>query len=270
MRSLRCESLRILRPRALTKQAPRHGARARAGAIGLFASLLPLACAGHGSLAASEARAPASPAPTDAPATTLAFDCDGLGFAVQIRDQTALLSLPERSLELSRVPAASGAKYASGAVVFWSKGDEALLDLEAASYRGCKRNPSRSIWEDARLRGVTFRGVGNEPGWSVEVEAGERIVLVTDYGGTRVELPLPAPQIAPGDARTSWRARSETHELVLRIEPGACHDSMSGESFESRVTAILDAREHRGCGRWLRAAAPARRGGFSPRPPRRA
>jgi putative lipoprotein len=115
----------------------------------------------------------------------------------------------------------------------------------------------RSIWEGARLRGVTFRGVGNEPGWSVEIEAGERIVLVTDYGQTRVEFALPEPQIAALSARTTYRAHSEAHELLLVIEPGGCQDSMSGEPFECRVTAVLDGREQRGCGRWRRGQSPA-------------
>jgi membrane-bound inhibitor of C-type lysozyme len=96
-----------------------------ARAISLLATLCLLACAGHGSSAAGDARGPDDASPPAAPATTLAFDCDGLAFTALIREQTAQIILPERSLELRLVWAASGAKYTDGAVVFWSKGNEA-------------------------------------------------------------------------------------------------------------------------------------------------
>jgi uncharacterized membrane protein len=109
----------------------------------------------------------------------------------------------------------------------------------------------RTPWEAARLRGASFRAVGNEPGWSVEIQSGERIVFETDYGQTRVATPLPAPRIESDPERTSYHARSKAHELTLVIEPGPCQDDMSGERFELRASVVLDGREHRGCGRAL-------------------
>jgi len=34
------------------------------------------------------------------------------------------------------------------------------------------------IWVDAKLRGVYFRAVGNEPGWNLEISAGGAMVQV--------------------------------------------------------------------------------------------
>ena len=107
------------------------------------------------------------------------------------------------------------------------------------------------VWEGAKLRGVDFRAVGNEPGWSLEILSGDRITFVTDYGQTRVSTPLPEPRVEPQAARITYRAQTGAHALTLVIEPGPCHDSMSGEALGSRATVVLDAREHRGCGRAL-------------------
>jgi putative lipoprotein len=192
------------------------------------------------------------PRPLPATATAFAYDCEGFAFTVRIEDDRAQVFLPDRSLTLSRVPAASGAKYRDGATVFWSKGDQALLETDDATYRNCSSNPGRAVWENAKLRGVDFRGVGNEPGWYVEIDDGERITIVTGYGQTRVRTPAPAPETDPQAARTTYRVRTEAHDLTITIEDKACQDTMSGEAFPSAVAVVLDGRQYRGCGRALR------------------
>ncbi len=39
-----------------------------------------------------------------------------------------------------------------------------------------------SVWHRAKLRGVAFRAIGQEPGWLLEITNGTEILLVTDYG----------------------------------------------------------------------------------------
>jgi putative lipoprotein len=197
------------------------------------------ACAGS-----ERAGAPAAP-------TTIAYDCENLQFTARFAGSHASLWLPGRILKLDRAPAASGAKYTGDGALFWSKGDQALLQLKGQTYRGCARSAARTPWEDARLRGVSFRAVGNEPGWSLELQPHEQIAFSTDYGKTRVATPVPQPQIESQPARATYRASAEGHELTLVIEPGPCQDSMSGETFEMRATVVLDGRLHRGCGRPL-------------------
>jgi membrane-bound inhibitor of C-type lysozyme len=41
-------------------------------------------------------------------------------------------------LVLGQVRAASGAKYEGDGVVVWTKGDEALLEVDGATYPGCR------------------------------------------------------------------------------------------------------------------------------------
>ena len=74
------------------------------------------------------------------PAATrlLAYDCGEFAFRVELAKERALLFLPGRSVTLAPVPAASGAKYSDGRTTFWSKGDEASLDVDGAEHTGCR------------------------------------------------------------------------------------------------------------------------------------
>lgn len=145
----------------------------------------------------------------------------------------------------------SGAKYSDGVLTFWSKGEEALLEARGESHRECRNNPAKAIWEGARLRGIDYRAVGNEPGWHLEITEGERIVLVTDYGETRYEFAAPDPSVDRLTAVTTYEISDREHELIIRLKDQLCHDSMSGEAFETTVIVSLDGKEYRGCGRYL-------------------
>jgi len=70
------------------------------------------------------------------------------------------------------------------------------------------------VWQQAKLRGVSFRAIGQEPGWLLEITDSSEILLVTDYGK-------------------------------------ACHDSMSGEEFAVTVTVTVGEDRMSGCGRAL-------------------
>ncbi|NVK44280.1 MAG: YbaY family lipoprotein [Oceanospirillaceae bacterium] len=104
-------------------------------------------------------------------------------------------------------------------------------------------------WTEAAARGVDFRGIGNEPGWSLEIDDGNRIQLVTDYGQRTINTPAPAPRFEGGIVH--YDVRTEAHSLNVEIEPVACQDSMSGEAFEARVRVRLGDSLYQGCGRYL-------------------
>lgn len=185
------------------------------------------------------------------PQRTLVYECDGLDFVVRQGAGAVGLFLPDRRLVAPQVEAASGAKYREGEVTFWSKGDEASLAIGARTWSGCRLTPARAPWEDARLRGVTFRAVGNEPGWHLEIEPGSAIRFVGDYGSTTVSAPAPEPIVDPASGRTTYRTRTEGHDLEVILEDRACRDDMSGETFEVATEVRLDGAMFRGCGRRL-------------------
>lgn len=73
--------------------------------------------------------------------TTVAFSCDdgsqGL-FRVVEGGETAVMTLDRETIELERQETASGAKYGRGGVVFWNKGDEALLLRPSSPDTACR------------------------------------------------------------------------------------------------------------------------------------
>jgi len=161
-------------------------------------------------------------------------------------DEAVDLVLPDRRYRLPRVVAASGVHYAAGDVSVWNKGREATLELDGRVSR-CVENRPRSIIEDARARGVEFRGTGNEPGWVLEILA-DRMIFIDAYGARRVATPRPERQRGAASGHEVYVAVTESHRLAVRIRTGPCVDSMSGARHGSGVEVELDGAAYRGCG----------------------
>ena len=83
---------------------------------------------------------------------TLVYDCSGFEFVTRVGPGEMALWLPGRYLVLSQVRSASGSKYQEGDIVFWSKGDNAMLQLGDVEYPQCRLQPERAPWADARRR----------------------------------------------------------------------------------------------------------------------
>ena len=106
-----------------------------------------------------------------------------------------------------------------------------------------------NVWHQAKLRGVAFRAIGQEPGWLLEIKNGEEILLVTDYGSKRLVMPYVEPVVYQEERRTQYVL--EAYETMVEIRGEPCTDSMSGEEFEVSVTLRQADSELRGCGRAL-------------------
>ncbi len=106
-----------------------------------------------------------------------------------------------------------------------------------------------NVWHQAKLRGVAFRAVGQEPGWLLEITDGDEILLVTDYGETRTSMPYVEPVVYQDERRTQYIL--ETRNTIVEIRGVPCQDTMSGENFEVSVTIKQNDRELHGCGRAL-------------------
>jgi uncharacterized membrane protein len=106
-----------------------------------------------------------------------------------------------------------------------------------------------SVWHKAKLRGVAFRAIGQEPGWLLEITNGIEILLVLDYGQTRTRYPYVKPVVYQEERRTQYIVDEDA--LVVEIRGQTCQDTMSGEQFEVSVTIVLADRQLSGCGRAL-------------------
>jgi uncharacterized membrane protein len=108
---------------------------------------------------------------------------------------------------------------------------------------------SQRVWEAARERGLMFRGVGQEPGWVVEIGEG-RITLVTDYGSNEVVTPAPQP-VVDAASGTTWDVATEGNDVRIEFREEVCTDTMSGERFSMTVSVVLNGIRYDGCGRRL-------------------
>ncbi len=183
----------------------------------------------------------------ESPATEVtAWDCeDGSSVVSEVRSATdeIFLVLPEESLTLPHVVAASGARYENERITFWVKGDEATLARRSMKIN-CTRNSRDSVIARSRLAGNDFWGIGNEPGWTLEI--GPDIVWVTDYGQTRYVVTRPDSR-SKSDS-TTWESELDGQPFSVTLSLGPCHDDMSGEEFETVVTIVHGERTYRGCG----------------------
>ena len=179
---------------------------------------------------------------------TYVFVCDEqTAYTVRASETKAWLFHPNGTLMLPAVPAGQGTSYSDGAYELWIEGQQAQIGESGSELQQCRNDPRSAVWEKAKLDGADFRAVGNEPGWNLEILEGSRVVLITDYGASRVELPLPQPTVDSEARTTRWDAG----ELVVEVIGRHCLDSMSGEPFETTVVVSWGGQTLRGCGRAL-------------------
>lgn len=190
--------------------------------------------------------------PVDAAASerdeTYVFRCDdGNSYTVQAREFEARVFRAGGTLDLLVMVSDEGRRYSDGHFELRIEGQQALLGAVPGELLQCDNDRRAAVWEAAKLDGVDFRAVGSEPGWHLEFRELSRIVLVADYGTSRVEVPLPEPTENTGTGTTRWDAG----ELVIEVTNSPCADTMSGEKFPSRVIVHWQGRTLRGCGRPL-------------------
>jgi putative lipoprotein len=111
-----------------------------------------------------------------------------------------------------------------------------------------------AVWEAAKARGVRFRGIGQEPGWIVDIlgdPGPERLELTADYGELKMSFDPVTREEKSGPARTFYRGKSLEHSIEVEITPEKCADAMSGQPYDHTVIVRIDGRELRGCGKKL-------------------
>lgn len=178
------------------------------------------------------------------------YECSSVfSFTAAHKADSVRLVLPDKQITLPHVVSASGAKYQNGNMMFWNKGEEALIEYKDQSYTGCKNNPIEATWQKAKLAGVDFRAAGQEPGWILEISNDKHMQLAYNYGQDTAYTPVPDPLST--DSTTIYRAETEAHKLSIKITREPCTDSMKGTRFPLSVSITLDEEHLRGCGRYL-------------------
>jgi len=163
------------------------------------------------------------------------------------RENAVTLELHEGSRRLEHVPGGSGAKYADRTIEFWTKGGAGLFEHKPAAQVKCTENRARSLMEDARARGVVFRGLGNEPGWMVEVGPLANLVFETNYGAERHEF---TGATSTGDVVSgrTYHAEQAGRTIDVAVKHATCKDAMSGEPYEYSFRVTFAGATVQGCG----------------------
>jgi uncharacterized membrane protein len=195
----------------------------------------------------ADATATRTPAPGE-PLQAYVWNCDD-GQTIRmrnlLREDAITIEMHEGGRKLPRAVSASGARYSDGSLTFWTKGDTALLERQGTAPVNCRENRFESLLADARVRGVTFRGTGNEPGWTVEIGSGSRLEFVTNYGQERHTFET-ATERNEGGARVYSAAEGE-QSIKVTVSAEACNDDMSGWSFDHRMVVEFGGQTYRGC-----------------------
>ena len=209
--------------------------------------------------AASAVRQP-TPEPAPAPAEDVdvpdgvllvyVWDCDDgttLTMKNLLRENAIVLDLHEGPRHLPQVVSASGVRYDDGSVSFWTKGDTAMFERKGSPVVNCRDNRARSLIADARARGVTYRGQGNEPGWILEISPPATIVFNTSYGQERHVF---QGATVTGDAASGaeYRAANGANQIAVKVTRETCRDDMAGTQFDYSFVVQFGGRTYRGCG----------------------
>ncbi len=210
---------------------------------GAFSLLLVVSCASANEPAASSGAGQRQ-------GTVLAIECTDLDFVVEIVGQQARLVMPEFTGSIPQIPSASGNKYQGNNITFWMKGQDAVLEYGNKSYKDCRNNTQRAVWEAARLRGIEFMAMGNEPGWTLEI-TGNSLLLVGDYGNSRYSIANAERQTDAQARTTVYHGADQGKAISVTLEAKSCNDTMADRSYETTVTARIGEQTLYGCGNTL-------------------
>jgi putative lipoprotein len=178
---------------------------------------------------------------------TLVYDCQNLS-TVTVRvypDSVEVRSPGERSIVLPLVDS-NPVRYANETTTLTGLQEYVRID-GPLGHLVCRSAPAEVPWAEARLRGIDFRAVGDDPDWTLDIDEGVRIEFVANHGATRlVGVPGPTQTSA---RRMTVTAASGGHALQVAIERRPCTNS-AGTTTQS-TTVTLDGRTYAGCGRAL-------------------
>jgi uncharacterized membrane protein len=101
---------------------------------------------------------------------------------------------------------------------------------------------------------LTFKGVGQEPGWSIVLDPLGSFSFKS-YDG--MEMNTPAVEGIRTGNITTYRASVEMGEMITTLTEEKCQDSMSGKEFPFSVTVMIrrgvekEFKTYKGCGNFM-------------------
>ena len=149
-------------------------------------------------------------------------------------------------IRVAQVPAASGARYDNNAVMFWDVGHAAMLQRKPGPILTCREIPLMSQIEDARVRGVTWRGHDVGGNWHIDIGPGAGLTLV-QAGKPPLVFARPTSVSDPNTNTTVYSARQGPDSVSVKVTDLQCRDR-AGNTMPQSVDIVLNGADLDGCG----------------------
>lgn len=120
-------------------------------------------------------------------------------------------------------------------------------------FEACRENRLRSVWEHAKLSGMSFRATGENPAWYLEIRDGDRLEFRSALDATALRLPMADIRIDSGVAGASYRSPGAEPLLLVQIDAAPCvvRDGLGLAGAGVSVVVTSGGRRFGGCGRPL-------------------
>lgn len=167
------------------------------------------------------------------------------------REKAVAIDFHDGTRRLDQTVSGSGVRYADSVMVFRAKGSAATLERQGAPPVPCQERRADSLREDARARGVVYRALGNEPGWTLEIGPENKLRWTTNYGQDRYDFEHAQATAAP-DGASVYTAQKDSVSIRASIKTERCVDDGDLE-FDHVVAVESGGQAYHGCGTRLNA-----------------
>ncbi len=193
---------------------------------------------------------PAAPAArVGEPAALLArvWQCTG-GRSVTVypRADAADIVVNGCQMAMTRVASDTGTLYENKTLAFWDQGTNASLVSKAGAVMGCREVPLLSHIEDARVRGVTWRGHALDGSWHIDIGPGPWLAFV-QAGAPAQVFGRSARVTNPNTGSTLYTANRGERTISVEVATQVCRDR-SGNTLPGSVQISLEGAAYQGCG----------------------
>lgn len=111
-----------------------------------------------------------------------------------------------------------------------------------------------ALLQKKRAEGFDFVALGQEPGWSLDLDSGN-LIRFTSYAMPAINSPWIVP--ITKDNTTTYTTSTESATMEISIVQGSCADVMSGQLYTHAVTVRIkrgadkDFKTFKGCGTFV-------------------
>jgi heat shock protein HslJ/membrane-bound inhibitor of C-type lysozyme len=182
-----------------------------------------------------------SPITVATDSNTSLYVCGDKTIQARLAGQSMQLHINDKVFSLKHAVSASGARFQSAdeTIVFWTKGQEAMLTTAGNQWPTCNQV------SDDSLATLPFHAQGNEPGWALTADF-DAVSLVWNYG--KQHLVMRHPQLKMTRSGFIMHTRQDQRPLNVNVIHSLCRDSMSGRPYPQYVTVRFGSENLSGCG----------------------